>query len=168
MYYIVILYFFSTKPTRVTSMTATLIDHILTNNLDDDMMLIQGILCASIPDHSAVFHVASNAKKDHANTDTTVLKQNMGQRNIAKFISTIDMIDWQFVLKETDTQSAYNKFHEVISTKYYACFPYHKTSKNYYKINLGYIQLWKNQSKLRINCMWNRREAMKMCPSKEI
>ena len=52
-----------TKPTRVTSTTATLIDHILTNNLDDDMMHIQGILCTSILDYYAVFHVASNAKK---------------------------------------------------------------------------------------------------------
>ena len=107
-------------------------------------------------------------KEDHANTDRTVLKQNRYKRKIAKFFSKMNMIDWQFVLNETDTQSAYNKFNEVISTKYYACFPYRKTSKKYYKINLGYIQLWKNQSKLRINCMWNRREAMKMCPSKEI
>ena len=43
------------------------------------------------------------------------------------------MVDWQFVLTETDTQSAYSKFHEVISTKYNACFPYRKISKKYYK-----------------------------------
>ena len=58
-----------TKPTRVTSTTATLIDHILTNNLDDNMMHIQGILCTSISDHYAVFHVASNAKTDHAQAE---------------------------------------------------------------------------------------------------
>ena len=95
-----------TKPTRVTSTTATLIDHILTNNLDDDMMHIQGILCTSISDHYAVFHVASNAKKDHTKTDTPILKRNMCQRNITKFISEMNMINWQFVLNETDTQSA--------------------------------------------------------------
>ena len=42
------------------------------------------------------------------------------------------MVDWQVVLNETDTQSAYCKFHEVISTKYNACFPYRKISKKYY------------------------------------
>ena len=88
-----------TKPTRVTSTTATLIDHILTNNLDDDMMHIQGILCTSISDHYAVFHVASNAKKDHTKTDTPILKRNMCQRNITKFISEMNMINriwWQY------------------------------------------------------------------------
>ena len=38
-----------------------------------------------------------------------------------------------FVSNEADTQSAYNKFHEVISTKYHACFPYRKIPKMYYK-----------------------------------
>ena len=32
----------------------------------------------------------------------------------------MNMADWRFVLNETDTQSAYSKFHEVISTKYNA------------------------------------------------
>ena len=55
-----------TKPTRVTGTTATLIDHILINNLDNDMRHIQGILCTSLSDHYVVFHVAGNAKTDHA------------------------------------------------------------------------------------------------------
>ena len=130
MYYIVIMYFLWS---RVTSTTATLIDHILTNKLDDDMMHIQGILYTSISDHYAIFHVANNAEKDHAKTDTPFLKRNMCQRNITKFITEMNMIDWQFVLNETDTQSAYTKVHEEISTKYNACFPYRKISKKYYK-----------------------------------
>ena len=43
------------------------------------------------------------------------------------------MIDWQFVLNETDTAMAYSKFHEAISLKYNACFSYRKISKKYYK-----------------------------------
>ena len=92
-----------TKPTRVTSTTATLIDHILTNNLDDNMMHIQGILCTSISDHYAIFYVASNTRTDHTQTEMPLLKRNMGQRNISKFISEINRVDWQFVLTETDT-----------------------------------------------------------------
>ena len=45
----------------------------------------------------------------------------------------MNMIDWQFVLNETDTQSAYTTFHEVISTKYNACLPFCKIYKKYYK-----------------------------------
>ena len=40
------------------------------------------------------------------------------------------MVDCQVVLNETDTQSAYNKLHEVTSTKYKACFPYRKFLKS--------------------------------------
>ena len=43
------------------------------------------------------------------------------------------MIDWQFVLNETDTAMAYSKFHGAISLMYNACFPYRKISKKYYK-----------------------------------
>ena len=118
-----------TKPARVTGMTATLIDHILTNNLDNDMRHIQGKVCTSISDHYAVFHVVGNAKTDHAQTGIPVLIRDMGQRNIAKFISEMNMIDWQFVLNETDTAMAYSKFHGAISLMYNACFPYRKISK---------------------------------------
>ena len=69
----------------VTTTTATLIDHILTNNLDDNMMHIQGLLCTSISDHYAVFHIASNAKTDHAQTEMPLLKRNMGQTNMSIF-----------------------------------------------------------------------------------
>ena len=75
------------KPARVTSTTATLIYHILTNNFVDDMMHIQGIFCTSISDHYAVFHVACNAETEHAKTDMPLLKRNMDLRNITKFIS---------------------------------------------------------------------------------
>ena len=85
-----------------------------------------GISCTLISDHYAVFHVAGNAKTDHAQTEIPVLIRNMGQRNIAKFISEINMVDWQFVLTETDTAMAYSKFHEAISLKYNGCVPYRK------------------------------------------
>ena len=97
------------------------------------MMHIQGILCTSISEHYAVFHVASNAKTDHAHAEMPLFKRYMGQRNLSKFISEMNGVDWQSVLNETDTQLAYNKFHEAISVKYNACFPSRKISKRYYK-----------------------------------
>ena len=121
------------KPTRVTSTTATLIDHILTNNLDDNMVHIQGILCTSISDHYAIFHIASNAKTDHTQTEMPLPKRNMRQRIMFKFICEINRVDWQFVLTETDSQLAYSKFHEAMSNRYKACFPYRNISKRYYK-----------------------------------
>ena len=128
-----------TKPTRVTSATATLIYHILTNNLDDSMMHTQGILCTSISDHYAIFHVASNTRTDHTQTEMPLLKRNMGQRNISKFISEINRVDWQFVLTETDTQLAYSKFHEAMTNTVHVSLT-GKSLKGTTKINLGYLQ----------------------------
>ena len=91
------------KPTTVTSATATLIDHFLTNNFVDAMMHIQGTLCTSISDRYAVFHVACNAKIDHAKTDMPLLKRIMGPMDITKFIFEINVVDCHFVLTETDT-----------------------------------------------------------------
>ena len=51
-----------TKPSRVTETTATLIDHILTKNIDIASDHLQGILCTDILDHYAIFHIAGNIK----------------------------------------------------------------------------------------------------------
>ena len=50
-----------TKPTRVTRESVTLTDHVLTNNFDINSKHVQGILCTSISDHYAVFHITGNA-----------------------------------------------------------------------------------------------------------
>ena len=49
-----------TKPTRVTQITATLTDHVLTNNFDVLGKHRQGTLCTDISDHYAVLHIAGN------------------------------------------------------------------------------------------------------------
>ena len=70
-----------TKPARVTRESATLIDHVLTNNFDINSKHVQGILCTSISDHYAVFYIAGNAGITSAD-DTPVLKRNFSQYNM--------------------------------------------------------------------------------------
>ena len=41
-------------------------------------------------------------------------------------------LNWQCVLDENDPQSAYSKFHELVSSKYNVCFPYRKFTKRYH------------------------------------
>ena len=120
-----------TKPTRVTDKTATLIDHILTNNFDVNASHIQGILCNSISDHYAVFHIACNTMMNDSLNDNEVIKRNMSHRNIMRFINEMKNQNWQSVLNESDSQTAYSKFHEIISSNFSACFPYRKMAKKY-------------------------------------
>ena len=100
------------KPTRVTKTSATIIDHILTNNFDSHSHHKQGIICSSISDHFSVFHIATDTR-EHENANSSlppVLKRNITQRNIQKFINDIRNISWQDVEEVNDVQIAYNLF----------------------------------------------------------
>ena len=75
------------KPTRVTSTSASLIDHILTNNFDSKSHHKQGILCSTISDHFAVFHIATNTKELGNANDTLPPKLRRNTRVIPKVMS---------------------------------------------------------------------------------
>ena len=121
-----------TKPTRVTEKTATLIDHIWTNNFDVDTHHIQGILCTSMTDHYAIFHIAGNTSNDNAPKGLPLMRRDMSQKNIMKFIDEMKLTSWQSVLDENNTQLAYSIFHEIVSSTYNTCFPLKRISKKYY------------------------------------
>ena len=114
-----------TKLTGVTSHSATLVDHILTNNFDAFSSHFQGILCSSFSDHYAVFHVTnSHSAKNYS--DKCTLKRDMKSLNDQKFINEIKEIDWTNVSIETGAQLAYSEFHKILSEKYNKCFPLRK------------------------------------------
>ena len=69
-----------TKPTRVTEKTATLIDHIWTNSFGVDSHHIQGILCTSMTDHYAIFHIAGNTSNDNAPKCLQLMRRDMSQK----------------------------------------------------------------------------------------
>ena len=132
-----------TKPTRVTETTATLIDHILINNINIASELTQGILCTDILDHYAIFHIAGNIKYDAMNTPTTRLIRDMRQCNINKFVNDMQIVEWTPVTNKSDTQAAYSEIHTILCEKYNKYFPYRKLNKPYYN----------NKPWLKINCL---------------
>ena len=121
-----------TKPTRVTKDTATLIDHIFTNNFDVDSKHVQGILCTSISDHYAVFHITGNASKSSLCDTEPSLRRNMCHANIVKFRDAMSAVNWREILSMSDAQVAYSSFHKLISDKYNKCFPIRKINKKYF------------------------------------
>ena len=120
------------KPTRVTDLnkTATLIDHIYTNNFEQDHQHVQGILCTAISDHFSIFHIAVNSKAGN-NYNTHIIKRDMKQSNITKFKNEMSLIEWGAVLAEHDAQNAYTMFHNTISNLYNRCFPCKKINAGY-------------------------------------
>ena len=120
-----------TKPTRVTRESATLIDHVLTNNFDINSKHVQGILCTSISDHYAIFHIAGNAGITSAD-DIPVLKRNFTQNNMTRFTNEMENVDWEFIKDIDDTQTAYSMFHNLLVEKFNSCFPLKSIKKAYY------------------------------------
>ena len=72
-----------TKPTRITSHTATLIDHIYTNTVS---RLTSGIVTVDISDHFPVFCIVDTPLKNQN-------RQNMYLRDYSKFYTELYLHD---------------------------------------------------------------------------
>ena len=68
-------------PTRVSTSSQTLIDHIITNVSDKN--LIPGLICSDISDHYPTFVIASNTTK--ANNNKPIFRRNMKKFNSENF-----------------------------------------------------------------------------------
>ena len=122
------------KPTRVTQTTATVIDHIYTNNIESQQNQhhVQGILCSSISDHFSIFHIVSNNKCPESNSQAPqALKRNYSERNINKFIKEISTLNWQEIYATREANIAYTTFARKFSHLYNTCFPLMPVKKGY-------------------------------------
>ena len=63
------------KPTRVTEKSATLIDHIWTNNFDVHSQHKQGILLTSMSDHYGIFHITGSKLNESSGNENVCLKK---------------------------------------------------------------------------------------------
>ena len=110
-----------TKPTRITSRSATLIDNIFTNHLPQNEHVLTGILYNDVSDHLPVFYIdfCNVAQK----MKTTFKKRIYSTENISKFKSALQETDWDEVMSMNDAQQAYSHFHNVYTELYDTNFP---------------------------------------------
>ena len=101
------------KPTRITSSTNTLIDHIHTNDLN--LSLLHGINISDLGDHNGLFLIISefkNIKKGKFNADETLVR-DMKNFNTEKFVEdlSVKLINY----KVDDTTSTNEQFENFLS-----------------------------------------------------
>ena len=108
-----------TKPTRITSTSATLIDHIFTNDMSTSN---SGIIIADISDHFGSFYIAHTKHLTHA-SDTTLFRRKYSQRNIDKFVNDLDLTDFTDVTHLDCPNEAYNVFIDKFNTSFEEAFP---------------------------------------------
>ena len=105
------------KPTRITRLTATTIDNIITNHPGK---LTSGIFTAQIADHLqpfVIFNKNESEKKDKANTPKFIEFRQMKEENIKALKSEVKKVDWdkQFDLDCVNTKT--DQFNKILQEK---------------------------------------------------
>ena len=96
-----------TKPTRITSNSATHIGHIYSNHSHPNHE--SGIIITDIADHFAVFHIIYGTPRPQISVYLYLLKvRQLNPRNIATFINQLPMTDFSTVLYTADVNEAYD------------------------------------------------------------
>ena len=109
------------RPTRITTESATLIDNIFTNDINNFTHL-NGILVSDITDHYPIFTIVTN-KCTKTDIGLSIKTRNINPQSIEYFKAKLNEIDWNIVLSMLDAKESFDKFYQVYTTKYNECFP---------------------------------------------
>jgi len=118
-----------TKPTRCTGASATLIDHILTNELKNDYE--SGIITNRISDHFPIFHIISGQKAKISHS--TVYRRDFSDANVEQFNFNLRAVGWHEVLENQDPQASTDLFYSTFLDLFNLHFPLkkHRFNKNF-------------------------------------
>ena len=104
------------KPTRVTSVSATLIDNIFTNVFTASAKA--GILCIDITDHFPVFMVAEYKGLTKVKRTLHKYVRQCKENNIAALKDALRHQSWESVLCTNDVDTSYDHFMSIVKTLY--------------------------------------------------
>ena len=100
------------RPTRITSTTATLIDYIYCNDLMGNKNQINGILYAAISNHLPIFVL--NKRTNDLNDDIIIETRKQNASTIHTFLCLVGNICWWDVYACDDPDTSYRIFLEKI------------------------------------------------------
>jgi len=114
------------KPTRISQTSATLIDHIYTN--DNFPLSISGIIINDVADHFGVFHIQNNITRH----SPLIIKPTRiySENNISKFINLLQQTDFTDILQTDCPEVSYQKFIRLYSLAHESAFPLKVIHKN--------------------------------------
>ena len=134
------LYPLISKPTRITSSTATLIDNIFTNNLELNMN--SGILYTDLSDHLPVFQV-THLKMIVEPPRQKRFVRLINSTTMSAFRSKLEGVDWSSVYSINSVNESYDTFSSLLTSAYSMSFPLqpacskpHRSSKPWFSNGL--------------------------------
>lgn len=108
------------KPTRVSHTSATLIDHIYSNQICDNSK--SGIILTDVADHFGTFYLIQDKSK-HIEQQTLVNKRIFSENNVNTFNESLDQTDFTDILNTDCPNVAYDKFMTLYKDKFNIAFP---------------------------------------------
>jgi len=120
------------KPTRCTPNSATLIDHIISKNLNKKLESF--IMTSKISDHFPIFFTTSNIKP--ADNIKYLNVRDFSKKNINNFKNDLSCISWNDVYNTDNVHECFNLFSQTFNDLYELRFPERKIkfNKNFHKI----------------------------------
>ena len=118
------------RPTRVTEHSASLIDNIYTNSIEDlnTDSATCGILFNDISDNFPVFHI-QKAKSIPSRTKRSTYKQVINRHTIQKLKDELSKQNWGDITDTEDVNTCYSNFTQKLEACYKRCIPVRKSVK---------------------------------------
>ena len=124
-----------TKPTRITSHTATLIDNNFTNNINNVDKVVNGIILIyqTIIAHMCKLDRINNFNKQTQNKSR--YQRIINKQNISYFTNEIRNMSWENILNNSNPANAFDEFSKSFTEIHEKNFPHSKKTSNKFKIN---------------------------------
>jgi exonuclease III len=112
-----------TKPTRITSKSATLIDNIFTNSKAHQT---SGIVLSDLSDHLPIFITTdlNVFRRENSSKETDV--RHFTEQNMNYFKTELNKVDWDIVCHSNNVDESYTKFIDKFNELYDKCIPKRK------------------------------------------
>ena len=113
-----------TRPTRVTSNSATLIDHLWSNNYEN--LIANGSIYSHITDHfpvMSVFKHSFHSNSDRLNEGRYIEYRVYSDEGLIDFKGDLSDVNWGLVLSSNNVQVAYDNFELIFKALFCKHFP---------------------------------------------
>ena len=124
------------RATRVATRSATLIDHIWSNDVN---LMSSGIIRSKVSDHYATFATRKCELPRSTEVFEYVTFRNMSQSNKLLFSQSLAEISWEEVLHCSSMDASYDLFYSKLKKLYDECFPVCKKRKKSLDVRKPYI-----------------------------
>ena len=116
-----------TRPSRITSHTAILIDNILANNFFECFRI--GLLFTDISDHLPIFSIHSDNTLVNQCRQDPVFVRDKNLDKIPLFVERLEGIAWSSLYDCENPNIVYNRFLELYTEIYNDCLPLKKVTR---------------------------------------